>query len=197
MTRGGMIFVDRSEVAAPSVLEREGLEELERARIHYEQPLVARRRVRFVFEAWRGREVWAAAHELFHGKCAFCGSGEADGQRVVHFRPVHGVVAANGRLLHDHYWWLANEWRNLYLACGVCARTLWGADVEEGSPGLRDPGRGSADHAPARAARRDAARGSAHAPHMRRDDQPFPAGTTDHRPEIPAPAPATAPGRAV
>jgi len=36
------------------------------------------------------------------------------------FRPKAGSYDAKTRLSLDHYWWLAYDWRNLYLVCQVC-----------------------------------------------------------------------------
>jgi len=39
---------------------------------------------------------------------------------VDHFRPKVGAVGLGRDYSPDHYWWLAYEWTNLYLACKAC-----------------------------------------------------------------------------
>ncbi len=57
------------------------------------------------------------------GKCYFCESKIERGSKlqVEHFRPKSGVSKkdTNGEV-NKGYYWLANEWTNLLLACSVC-----------------------------------------------------------------------------
>lgn len=60
---------------------------------------------------------------VFRQKCCYCESTlglTGDGQ-VERFRP-RGVQEKDGKYSRDHYWYLAADWRNLYLACPVCDR---------------------------------------------------------------------------
>jgi uncharacterized protein (TIGR02646 family) len=67
-------------------------------------------------------EVVAALHKLTNGHCAFCGIGEGVPAELGphRLRPAQDAVDAAGGTSRRHYWWLAFEWSNLYLACGNC-----------------------------------------------------------------------------
>jgi len=41
---------------------------------------------------------------------------------VENFRPKASIKELDGTVLREGYWWLANEWENLYLACADCSR---------------------------------------------------------------------------
>lgn len=64
-------------------------------------------------------DVMAALRSLFHGNCAFCGD---DADRLVphRLRPPQDAVDSDGLTSRRHYFWLAYEWENLYLACVDC-----------------------------------------------------------------------------
>lgn len=73
-----------------------------------------------------GRDVREALDELFSNKCAFCESplGGVTAGDFHHFRPKQGAVdPRTGETSRRHYWWLAYEWENLYLACVRCSRS--------------------------------------------------------------------------
>ncbi len=58
-----------------------------------------------------------------HGKCCFCESKirHIDYGDVEHFRPKAGYKQdADDELQRPGYYWLAYEWRNLYLSCAMC-----------------------------------------------------------------------------
>ncbi len=123
-----MIHIDRGRIQMPEILGpdpgAEGPRETQDAQDFYEMPLEKRRKRRYNFAAYRHRSVREALGELFHGKCAFCESqispyGPVD---VEHYRPMSGVVGETGQSYPDLYWWLANEWTNLYPACVECSR---------------------------------------------------------------------------
>jgi uncharacterized protein (TIGR02646 family) len=61
---------------------------------------------------------------VFKDRCAFCGQGvdAASPLEAHHFRPPEGAVAGDGKSSRRHYWWLAYEWKNLYLSCPECRR---------------------------------------------------------------------------
>lgn len=79
----------------------------------------------FVFKFHKHPLVRKALEELFQGKCAFCESSYASVavMAVENFRPKGGAMGMDGKLDHDHYWWLAYEWFNLYPACPDCNRS--------------------------------------------------------------------------
>ncbi len=69
--------------------------------------------------------LWARARSLlsvvFNDKCAYCESPITAGAgQIDHFRPKSGAVDLNGEKSPEHYWWLAYEWKNLYLSCLEC-----------------------------------------------------------------------------
>ncbi len=58
---------------------------------------------------------------LFGGKCAYCEApftGSRDG--LDRFRPMHGAIGLQSDYWPDHYWWLADEWNNIYACCEIC-----------------------------------------------------------------------------
>ncbi|HEX9940245.1 MAG TPA: AAA family ATPase [Longimicrobium sp.] len=124
-----MIYVDRSSVPRPASLASDHMAWVtaEAERFFEGRKKQAREQHRFLFdpEVWNAPDVSAAVAELFRGKCAYCETAvtSRDTGGVDHFRP-----RANARddfrsaVDPDHYWWLAYEWTNLYLACAVCAR---------------------------------------------------------------------------
>lgn len=123
-----MIRIDRSRVEAPFVLRR-GVKspadrEHEKAKVYYADFESHRQRGGFAFTAYRHTSVREALQQLFHGKCAYCESPIGATQRgdIEAYRPKSGVFGASGELLPLHYWWLANEWTNLYLSCPDCNR---------------------------------------------------------------------------
>jgi hypothetical protein len=90
----------------------------------------AARRRRFEFDKTLvlNRDVSGALWATANGRCSFCntaGRQEAD-LRAHRLRPPQDAVAADGRTSRRHYWWLAYEWENLFLACAVC-RTAQGS----------------------------------------------------------------------
>jgi uncharacterized protein (TIGR02646 family) len=61
---------------------------------------------------------------LFKNKCAYCESalGSFSPSHIDNFRPRRGARGlSKGEFYDDHYWWLALEWNNLYLACSECS----------------------------------------------------------------------------
>lgn len=123
-----MIRVDRKNVPMPEILRRgaggPAGREFEQASAFYANIESTRQRGGFQFKLYKHRDVRRALEHLFHGKCAYCespvlASGPGD---VEFFRPKAGVIAADGTHLPLHYWWLAAEWSNLYLACIDCNR---------------------------------------------------------------------------
>ena len=85
-------------------------------------------------------EVRAALEELFHGKCAYCGSTAGATWDVEHFRPKGRV---HERPDHPGYYWLAYAWPNLYAACQPCNqrrrdKPTWGNPTEGPAAGKVD-----------------------------------------------------------
>lgn len=71
---------------------------------------------------WAHRDTREALTTLFNGKCAYCESqlGATGLATIDHFRPRRRTVDLHGNHFPTRYWWLAQEWTNLYLACQLC-----------------------------------------------------------------------------
>ncbi len=71
---------------------------------------------------------WNDICDVFHDKCAFCESKLDDTAQVTRYRPYgfarydHRLFPHQDRQDREHYYWLAWEWSNLYVACEVCIR---------------------------------------------------------------------------
>jgi uncharacterized protein (TIGR02646 family) len=121
-----MIWVERARTLAPAKLKgAEASAAYGRAKAHFEADDAASRQRVFYFEDafFNAAGVRIALGELFADKCAFCESpiGSEFSGVTHHFRPTQEAVDAKGGVSRPHYWWLAYEWENLYLACQACA----------------------------------------------------------------------------
>lgn len=116
-----MIFVDRSRVPVPAILNSPKAEEARhKAEEFFSRPKSSRLQERHEFN----RNIWLNAGEalrvLFYGKCAFCETHAA--LEVDHFRPKFEASGLKKEARFDGYWWLAYEWENLYSMCNNCIR---------------------------------------------------------------------------
>lgn len=114
-----MIYIDRNSVDCPVSLLPGGEGERELAQLStFIDQQEEHRQQRFHFRNLRKTDVFPAVLQLFSEKCAYCEtpviSMLAD---IDHFRP-RASVAEDAR--HPGYWWLANRWDNIFLACRVC-----------------------------------------------------------------------------
>lgn len=114
-----MIYVERSSVDCPVSLLPGGEGERELAQLStFVDQQEEHRQQRFRFRNLRKTDVFPAVMQLFSEKCAYCEtpviSMLAD---IDHFRP-RASVAEDAR--HPGYWWLANRWDNILLACRGC-----------------------------------------------------------------------------
>ncbi len=114
--------VDRSRVKEPPILTAKDADdetELEKATTYYKNRGNSTKS--FSFKRYKDRQVKAALHQLFHGKCAYCESSYTATQPVdvEHFRPKGRVQGEDN---HDGYWWLAMKWENLLPSCTDCNR---------------------------------------------------------------------------
>jgi uncharacterized protein (TIGR02646 family) len=134
-----MIKVDRSKVPIPRVLVR-GVgspadRENEQARAYYEAEGV-RQRASFQFKVQRHPTVREALTKLFNNKCAYCETPLVDQRGDIDlYRPKGGVLTAEREFLPQHYWWLANDWSNLYLSCIPCNRLVGSGPARIGKGG--------------------------------------------------------------
>ena len=120
-----MIYIDRSRVPAPKELDP-----LQNPRIQREQENAQeyfgsleqnRGQHRFTFKAFRHPNIRSALVNLCNDKCAYCESkmSHAGVLDMEHYRPKSSVLESPD---HPGYWWLANDWNNLLLACTNCNR---------------------------------------------------------------------------
>jgi uncharacterized protein (TIGR02646 family) len=84
------------------------------------------------YTVYSSPEVKEALIKLFNNKCAYCESiitnhpGE-----VEHFRPKNQVKDSDKQIEKPGYYWLAADWKNLYLSCIDCNRRRYHAVPEQ------------------------------------------------------------------
>lgn len=150
-----VIRIDRSNVPFPHVLRR-GVgsladREFEQALEFYQNYGRNRQSGGFQFKVYRHSSVRDALNNLFNNKCAYCESviGHTGQVDIEQFRPKGGVIGSRGEHLPLHYWWLCNEWSNLFIACIACNRmTRSGASGAHSGKGGRFPLKDEATRAP-------------------------------------------------
>lgn len=84
-----------------------------------------RRQRKFDFDPreFPAEKVMDSLMALFHRKCAYCEILLDEKDALLHrHRPPSDTINENREYLPDHYWWLAYQWNNLYLACPKCVR---------------------------------------------------------------------------
>jgi hypothetical protein len=118
-----MIGLERT--LAPKTLTGPTVEEAyAEAEAYFADETSSARRARFNFDywPWPNDEVLVALSRTSLGRCSFCGRSDRPDVDMapLRFRPAQEAVAADGRISRPHYWWLAYEWQNLYLACAEC-----------------------------------------------------------------------------
>ncbi len=119
-----MIRINRS--AAPMQLSDRRFRRLEESasRFFLTDTRSARQRT-FDFN-WPDERIEAEARTalqlVWTHRCAFCGraGSKADELDIHRFRPGQDAVGADGSTSRRHYYWLAYDWNNLYLACAGC-----------------------------------------------------------------------------
>jgi len=119
-----MIFVDRSNVTIPKVLdgpESRGTKETVRAIAHYSKP---NQNIIFKFKVYSDRTVKEALIELFNDKCAYCESkvSHVYSGDVEHFRPKGEIDGLQNP--KPGYYWLGADWDNLLFSCRNCNQKL-------------------------------------------------------------------------
>ena len=129
-----MIRIDRSGVAAPSVLvddDAAAARELDRARTSLAEHDGDPADWKFSFSVYSNGDVKTALSALFHGKCAYCESryDATQPMDVEHWRPKGRVETADGTKVKPAYWWLAAAWTNLLPSCIDCNRRRWHTNV--------------------------------------------------------------------
>ena len=122
-----MIYVDRARVPAPEALRSEAVRKaLSSAEDHVRaRDARSRQSLHSFAPLHAGPTVIRALGELFRNTCAFCESPvhRCGPGNVHHFRPLEGAAdPRTGVVSREHYWWLAYDWDNLYLACDECRR---------------------------------------------------------------------------
>ena len=117
-----MIKVSRSAVPPPPEMMKRASRTFEKLNAFFSVDFKDRIQRTPGFDPRIWKEARPALNELFLNKCAYCESSLiATGGEVEMFRPKLGAIG-NDRSdkSPDHYWWLAYEWENLYLACRDC-----------------------------------------------------------------------------
>lgn len=122
-----MIKIDRNRIPMPKVLgpdkESPGMRETTKAIEFYKVKIESRSQRRFLFKTYKHRVVKDALTKLFYNKCAYCESKFVSAPMDVdQYRPKGGVIGTDGTHYADYYFWLANEWTNLFTACHYCNR---------------------------------------------------------------------------
>src|SRR5262245_35346420 len=120
-----MIHVPRNRVTVPRFFEFDAVaeEQARSQRFFAKRGAAKRAQRRYAFR----EKVWESARDplwkRFRHKCAYCEVGVKRSTFVVdHFRPTGNAKDLDGTSARDHYWWLAYEWSNLYVACAECQR---------------------------------------------------------------------------
>lgn len=113
-----MIYIDKNRIAEPEVLKNDNADpngEKLKA-INYFEGNIGQK---VKFKIYGDHTVRTTLKQLFHNKCAYCESiiTHISYPHVEHWRPKGCVVDETS---HNGYYWLATEWSNLLLACGVC-----------------------------------------------------------------------------
>jgi uncharacterized protein (TIGR02646 family) len=121
-----MIYVDRSQVPKPSVLDKKNIKgktETECAIEHYTSATFDGKI--FEFKRYSEPEVKEALITLFKGKCAYCESTflHVYSGDIEHFRPKGEIEEAKPDKKPGYYW-LAADWENLLLSCRNCNQKL-------------------------------------------------------------------------
>jgi uncharacterized protein (TIGR02646 family) len=121
-----MIFIERSQVAAPAVLSEQGgrgLVEADKAKKSLRDWKKDPKLWKFKFAVYSDQQVKDALGELFYNKCAYCESsyGPTQPMDVEHWRPKAQVETLQGKE-KPAYYWLASTWDNLLPSCIDCNR---------------------------------------------------------------------------
>lgn len=111
----------------PSVFESPNLKEVRRSReIFHERTDKYRKQEKLVFEPVHKirMQIIDELKIQFNGKCAYCESpiGKSEAGLIDHFRPTHEAKDLDKSFFADHYWWIAYDWKNLYLSCEECSK---------------------------------------------------------------------------
>lgn len=122
-----MIKIDRSSVREPRGLKTLREKGYDHARKFFkETPLRERRQLRYFNPYWEKLEPVPvkALLKLFRGKCGWC-ERYVDPRRDIidHLRPRWATRGLGRQYSHDHYWWLAFIWENLYVSCPACNKS--------------------------------------------------------------------------
>ena len=103
----------------PDVLKKRGAEATQRACA----AVAAGKTPTFSGDIYGHDEVRAALRTAQHSKCCYCESKITHiTEDVEHYRPKGAVRQSphDARPLSPGYYWLAYEWKNLYLSCSIC-----------------------------------------------------------------------------
>ncbi|WP_313455890.1 AAA family ATPase [Stenotrophomonas sp.] len=116
-----MIFVERSPNGAPAELIEYQQKHLAAFEKFFSVEMAERehRWPDFNFPPRVGKAIRDALISEFNSRCSYCGR---HANTIDHFRPRSRAGRSRRHVDLEHYWWLAFEWTNLYLACATCNR---------------------------------------------------------------------------
>jgi hypothetical protein len=122
-----MIYVDRTRVARPAILNSPEVHEAYKsANEFFSTPQSKRGQRRFEFNAnlLAHPELRDALGKLFDNKCSYCESimTWSIPENVSRYRPISKSIELDGTIFPDHYWWLMFDWDNLIPLCTECTR---------------------------------------------------------------------------
>ncbi|MDY7548767.1 hypothetical protein QN360_18475 [Glaciimonas sp. CA11.2] len=128
-----MIFIARGNVPAVlSATDADRLDELARAKAHYNKQVLPRKGFEFVH--YKHDSVKVALRIMFGRFCAYCESDYACATPadIEHFRPKGAYLVQGKKKAKLHkpgYWWLGASWDNLLLSCPGCNR-VWTQEIK-------------------------------------------------------------------
>jgi uncharacterized protein (TIGR02646 family) len=118
--------------AAPTKLTKEGkLKTVSHLREYKQSPLDyqdGKKKLQFSSKIYGDKSVKKALILAQHKKCCFCERLVGEDGDVEHFRPKSAYCQKNGeKFERPGYYWLAYDWKNLYLSCSSCNQRQKGA----------------------------------------------------------------------
>lgn len=121
-----MIHINRNRVPKPDFFSSEAYKKaFQELKMFFERPIQVR--TQMPFPEHINQIELQSLYDLFDAKCAYCESKVSLRNRIIltydRFRPSNTTLNFNSKDVSDeHYWWLANEWENLYSCCSDCKR---------------------------------------------------------------------------
>jgi uncharacterized protein (TIGR02646 family) len=118
-----LTVIRRTRAEAPpteyAIFARQALEKL---RQYDSQRALIKSQRRWPFELAAVYELEEVLSRAFTHLCAYCESPVAQNPLIEWHRPREEAMQLDGTISRDHYWWLAYDWKNLYLVCIECQK---------------------------------------------------------------------------